>query len=344
MIPLKKAKSMVHANNTGFHYTTSTSTEPNQLDHNEPTSSFQCDDFGDEDLKRKSRSIKGKEKVVTEPREVIVTQPNYKLERETEQQQKGRHLFPGDPVICQLIQAADLFERLDLQSVLTVSQTSKQILQQLSPFISSTFMLKYHDYTNIQHYHPKKLLVSTNNLGTLFINPFLTKVYKIKFDDDCKFELTQLPDSVTHLALPKRFNSKISKHLSNITNLKFGWFFNYPISSETLPRNLTYIKFGVYFNQIIDYLLPEKLTHLKFHKHSHFTKTVNGLPPNLTFIQFGQHFRQFISQLPSSMKQVIFFYGYNLPVDHLLEVSKNIQFKIRTWENKKLVCKTYPPS
>eukprot|EP01112_Ceratiomyxa_fruticulosa_P005788 TRINITY_DN1662_c0_g1_i9.p1 TRINITY_DN1662_c0_g1~~TRINITY_DN1662_c0_g1_i9.p1 ORF type:complete len:155 (-),score=43.98 TRINITY_DN1662_c0_g1_i9:588-1052(-) len=110
-------------------------------------------------------------------------------------QHDGRFLFSGEPVICQLIQATNLFQKLTLKDILSLTFTSQQIFKQLSPLISNRYFLHYHDNTNIQHYHPKKLFITTPNLEKLFDDPFLSNVYKIKFTQFFDFRTNKLPDS-----------------------------------------------------------------------------------------------------------------------------------------------------
>eukprot|EP01112_Ceratiomyxa_fruticulosa_P013885 TRINITY_DN3938_c0_g1_i1.p1 TRINITY_DN3938_c0_g1~~TRINITY_DN3938_c0_g1_i1.p1 ORF type:complete len:232 (+),score=39.96 TRINITY_DN3938_c0_g1_i1:780-1475(+) len=218
----------VDAINETANTTTSTSTEPNQPDHNETTFSMK---------------------------------------------QNGECSFLGVSILYQLIQAANLFEKLDLNDVLSLALTSNQFFKQLSPMISNTYVFKYHSHTNIQHYHPKKLLIMTQNLKGLFNNPFLSNVYKIKFDNRWNLEFPELPDSVTHVTLSTNLGNYISK-------------------------------------------LPLKITHL----------------------ELSYWFWQHIAQLPPTTKQVIVSEKFKQSVSHL---SKDIQFKVRRWENNAWVFRPY---
>eukprot|EP01112_Ceratiomyxa_fruticulosa_P013054 TRINITY_DN3650_c0_g1_i3.p1 TRINITY_DN3650_c0_g1~~TRINITY_DN3650_c0_g1_i3.p1 ORF type:complete len:278 (+),score=62.51 TRINITY_DN3650_c0_g1_i3:218-1051(+) len=244
----------------------------------------------------------------TEPHQIENNETTHSLKN-------GLRLLPGDPLICQLIQAANLFEKLELKSVLSLARTSKQIFKQLSPFIENTFMLQYHQKTNIQHYHPKKLLLSTDNTGSLFSNPCFSNVNKVKIDTKYHFKLPKLPNTITDVTLAYYYNEPISstKLPSCLTRLTTGPTFDQPVNE--LPQTLTCLKVGYWFNQ-----------------------PINDLPINLINLELGQMFRQYIRSLPLSVQQVTFYEGYNQPIDHL---SKNIQFNVMEWENAEWVLKPY---
>eukprot|EP01112_Ceratiomyxa_fruticulosa_P013890 TRINITY_DN3938_c0_g1_i19.p1 TRINITY_DN3938_c0_g1~~TRINITY_DN3938_c0_g1_i19.p1 ORF type:complete len:301 (+),score=45.39 TRINITY_DN3938_c0_g1_i19:165-1067(+) len=204
-------------------------------------------------------------------------------------QRDGMRLFPGDPIICQLIQAANLFRKLGLRDILSLALTSQQIFKQLSPLIPDHFLLRYHEKTNIQHYHPKKLLICTSKLDGLFNNPFLFNLREVKFDNECNFEVTELPASVTHLKFGLKFNKKITKLSPNITHLELGLYFDQPISRSGLPVNLTHLTIVGQFNQPVNDL-PLNLTHLNL--WGDFSQPINELPPKLTHIALGKQWYQ----------------------------------------------------
>eukprot|EP01112_Ceratiomyxa_fruticulosa_P013889 TRINITY_DN3938_c0_g1_i17.p1 TRINITY_DN3938_c0_g1~~TRINITY_DN3938_c0_g1_i17.p1 ORF type:complete len:360 (+),score=56.99 TRINITY_DN3938_c0_g1_i17:1279-2358(+) len=335
----KKAKALVDASNGNTNTTTEASSEPNQL-HYDGNISFQRDGFEDEERKRKNKLWKGKEKVVTERNEDITTQHNHNQLEIEPRQQNGMRLFPGDPIICQLIQAANLFRKLGLRDILSLALTSQQIFKQLSPLIPDHFLLRYHEKTNIQHYHPKKLLICTSKLDGLFNNPFLFNLREVKFDNECNFEVTELPASVTHLKFGLKFNKKITKLSPNITHLELGLYFDQPISRSGLPVNLTHLTIVGQFNQPVNDL-PLNLTHLNL--WGDFSQPINELPPKLTHIALGKKFLCYISSLPASVQQVIFCEHYNQPVSHL---SKDIRFSTKDfqrWEKFVFVPYQYKP-
>eukprot|EP01112_Ceratiomyxa_fruticulosa_P013079 TRINITY_DN3658_c0_g8_i1.p1 TRINITY_DN3658_c0_g8~~TRINITY_DN3658_c0_g8_i1.p1 ORF type:complete len:254 (+),score=45.71 TRINITY_DN3658_c0_g8_i1:160-921(+) len=248
MIPSKKAKTVDSSceNNDA--------TRPNQLRHNEATPSFLYD-LGDE-LKRKTSLREGVEKSI----EIS--------------QQKGRCLFPGSPVICQLIQAANLFQKLGVEEVIFLALTSKQLFIQLSPLIEGHFLFHYRDNTIIQHYHPKKLFISTFNLEGLFTDPFLSKVYKIKFDSSYNFEVPKLPSSVTHI--------------------HFGDRMNQPITDKNLPTTTQSIVFGKYYNQAIT-TLPHKITQLEMNEF--YRQPFNNCSQCITHLKFNTWFNHPVSAI-----------------------------------------------
>eukprot|EP01112_Ceratiomyxa_fruticulosa_P019987 TRINITY_DN6682_c0_g1_i3.p1 TRINITY_DN6682_c0_g1~~TRINITY_DN6682_c0_g1_i3.p1 ORF type:complete len:129 (+),score=44.25 TRINITY_DN6682_c0_g1_i3:555-941(+) len=121
----KKAKELVDSNNENTNTTPSTSIEPN---HNQTTSSSLQQDCEGKGHKIKSRSLKGKEEVIEPSEDITTQQRNHKPQQETDQQQqKGSHLFPRDPIICQLIQAANLFEKLGLKDITHFKTNSQTI-------------------------------------------------------------------------------------------------------------------------------------------------------------------------------------------------------------------------
>eukprot|EP01112_Ceratiomyxa_fruticulosa_P013790 TRINITY_DN3897_c0_g1_i2.p1 TRINITY_DN3897_c0_g1~~TRINITY_DN3897_c0_g1_i2.p1 ORF type:complete len:394 (-),score=57.63 TRINITY_DN3897_c0_g1_i2:123-1304(-) len=238
------------------------------------------------------------------------------------------HLFPGEPIICQLIQAANLFQKLSLEDILSLTLTSQQILKQLSPFISNYYFLRYHEKSSIQNFHPKKLLITTHNLEKLFSNSLLSNLREVIFDVYYNFEVPKLPDSVTHITFKKYFNSEITKLPPHLTFLEFTSTYNLPLPTENFPRtlthlylgnyfnkpihalsqmhNLTHIKFGIYFAEPIDHLLPVQLKHITFHPLSFFNHSINHLPLCLTYLFMGTDFDQQIDELPSHLTHLIF--------------------------------------
>eukprot|EP01112_Ceratiomyxa_fruticulosa_P003559 TRINITY_DN1387_c0_g2_i2.p1 TRINITY_DN1387_c0_g2~~TRINITY_DN1387_c0_g2_i2.p1 ORF type:complete len:319 (+),score=65.54 TRINITY_DN1387_c0_g2_i2:189-1145(+) len=260
MIPsiTKKAKGLVDAsdnnnnnNNNNVNTSTSTSSEPILIDL--------VDGLPNEELKRKAKPSKGKEKVIDDAQRDSL-QRNYARQQQND---KRLRLLPGDPVICQLIQAANLFQKLDLKSILSLAHTSKQIFKQLSPLISDRFMCYFHANTNIQHFHPKKFLILTSNLDGLFNNPFLSNVREVKFDDNFDFAYTKLPSSVTHITFSNLFDRKLTQLPTELTHLKLGNNFNQMISRENLPFKLTHLNLGWCFNQYIS-SLPDSVQQITF--------------------------------------------------------------------------------
>eukprot|EP01112_Ceratiomyxa_fruticulosa_P020847 TRINITY_DN7219_c0_g2_i1.p1 TRINITY_DN7219_c0_g2~~TRINITY_DN7219_c0_g2_i1.p1 ORF type:complete len:446 (+),score=59.91 TRINITY_DN7219_c0_g2_i1:150-1487(+) len=317
----KKAKGVADASSSNANTTTSTSTST------EPTLTDFDNGLPDEELKRKAKPHKGKEKVVIDlTQDDDDIQYNYIHQRWNDRRLR---LFPGDPIICQLIQAADLFKKLSLKDNLSLALTSTRIFKQLSPLISNTYLFNYHDHTNIQHYHPRKLFVMTDNLKALITKSHFSNLREIEFHVECNFPVPPLPESVTHLTLGHKFNEKIKNLPSKLTHLTFQYGFNRPISRDNLPPRLTYlslskkfeqpittlpntltviqfgerfnepvsthnlpacltkITFGKCFNHPIDGLLPAKLTHLSFNIFSEFDQTINDLPPRLTHLLFN---------------------------------------------------------
>eukprot|EP01112_Ceratiomyxa_fruticulosa_P012313 TRINITY_DN3401_c0_g2_i2.p1 TRINITY_DN3401_c0_g2~~TRINITY_DN3401_c0_g2_i2.p1 ORF type:complete len:344 (+),score=50.68 TRINITY_DN3401_c0_g2_i2:229-1260(+) len=329
------------------------SSKPN---HSETTSSLKDADCQDEGLKRKVESNKGKEKVVKKVVKKVykdITWLDYVLEIKTAhgdelyseksmkkpkilgkekenatvpsksittQEQQGKRLLPGEPILSQLIQAADLFQKLDLRSILSLLLTSTHLFKQISPLLSDQYLLHCHEHTNIQLFYPKKILITHSKyFEKLFDNPFLTNLYKIRFGDNCELRIPKLPSSVTHLHLGPQFdltvNSSVHNFSPSLTHLTFGRFFSQAHPIKHLPPSLTHLKFDEYFNEPVD-SLPNKLTH----------------------IEFGERFYKPLTQLPASVQQVTFCKQYKHPVDHL---SKDIQFLIKVVEKGKWVIKPY---
>eukprot|EP01112_Ceratiomyxa_fruticulosa_P016535 TRINITY_DN500_c1_g1_i1.p1 TRINITY_DN500_c1_g1~~TRINITY_DN500_c1_g1_i1.p1 ORF type:complete len:371 (-),score=68.67 TRINITY_DN500_c1_g1_i1:251-1363(-) len=365
MIPSKKVNSLVDANNN----TENPTFETSQVDKScfETTSNSLENGFLDEECNRKTGLNKEKEGTITEDSEDIFTLLC---------QQEDKY-FPGEPVIFQLIQAANLFQKLSLDDVRSLARTSTQLFKQVSPLISNEYMLYYHKKSVIKHYYPTKLYISTPNLEKLLSNPCFSKVHKVKFDDHFNFPINQpLPPSVTHAIFGRQFNQNLTTLSSNLTRIEFGRDFNVPISSENLPASLKQLTVGSRFNQPLDDLpmglthlelgndfnlpirhLPRSLTHLKlgFYFSSDvdslpdslthlvcgylFDKPINNLPKRLTHLELGYWFQRYISSLPASLQHVIFYVQYAQPVSHL---DKNIQFKITVWKDGMLVTVPYP--
>eukprot|EP01112_Ceratiomyxa_fruticulosa_P001128 TRINITY_DN1110_c0_g4_i3.p1 TRINITY_DN1110_c0_g4~~TRINITY_DN1110_c0_g4_i3.p1 ORF type:complete len:444 (+),score=61.42 TRINITY_DN1110_c0_g4_i3:952-2283(+) len=326
MIPTKKAKTLVDASNDNTNPTnTSTSSEPNQLDNDETTPfSFKHDGFEDEEYKRKTTSSKGKEKVVDEPHEDITTQHKHKLERGNDKQRKeGGHLFPGEPILCQLIQAANLFQKLGLKDILSLTLTCTQIFKQLSPLISDHYMFRYNYKTNLQHYHPKNVVLFSTNVECLFNNPCLSNIQSVMFDDYCFPEVITLPDSVTHFTVgskymfdtPPSFNQKVTKFPSHITHLTLGYYYNQTLSTKNLPTCLTHLILGSEFNQSLNDL-PYSLLYLQ--TSDYFMQPLSHLPPKLSHLILGNNWNHPVDGvLPQSLKHLVFEYSFNKPINKL---------------------------
>eukprot|EP01112_Ceratiomyxa_fruticulosa_P005786 TRINITY_DN1662_c0_g1_i11.p1 TRINITY_DN1662_c0_g1~~TRINITY_DN1662_c0_g1_i11.p1 ORF type:complete len:434 (-),score=80.95 TRINITY_DN1662_c0_g1_i11:100-1401(-) len=276
-------------------------TTTSERDEQDKTDTIRGIQEPEEMLEVKTKCNKGKEKVIDHTQSYSTQHncDNAELDIVHQKQQKeseGTHLFPGEPILCQLLQAANLFEKLDLKDVLSLTLLSTQIFKQLSPLISNHYMLQYHDNTNIQHYHPKKLLVTTHNLQGLFNHPLLSNLYKIKFDKKYNFAIPSLPDSVTHVTLADDFNQEItSLPYVNITHLTLGKYFNSKITN--LPLTIIYLKFDYHFDQPI---------------------STSNLPPHLETLILGFMFNQPITQLPETLKSLTFAGWFNHPIDGLL--------------------------
>ena len=86
-----------------------------------------------------------------------------------------------------------------------------------------------------------------------------------------------------------KFNQDISNLPNSITHLIFFGKFNQDVSQ--LPNSLTYLRFGVYFNQDVSQL-PKSLTHLGFDSNnifSNFNKSLNPYLYQLTSFKIYTH-------------------------------------------------------
>eukprot|EP01112_Ceratiomyxa_fruticulosa_P013123 TRINITY_DN3673_c0_g2_i1.p1 TRINITY_DN3673_c0_g2~~TRINITY_DN3673_c0_g2_i1.p1 ORF type:complete len:216 (+),score=35.23 TRINITY_DN3673_c0_g2_i1:435-1082(+) len=180
----------------------------------------------------------------------------------------------------------------------------KAIFKATLTLIENHLILHYHRNTNIQHFHPKKLLISTPNLRGLLYNPFLSNVRDIVFGDGYFFTITPLPSWITHVTFNNNYNTcfSINKLPDQITHLSLGWSFNQPISTSNLPNKLTFLKLGCCFNWPIT-SLPQTLTH--FCLGSHFSQPLSSLcslPPSTTHLEFAPNL--FLPSLPVTIQQV----------------------------------------
>eukprot|EP01112_Ceratiomyxa_fruticulosa_P012253 TRINITY_DN3386_c0_g1_i2.p1 TRINITY_DN3386_c0_g1~~TRINITY_DN3386_c0_g1_i2.p1 ORF type:complete len:426 (-),score=52.61 TRINITY_DN3386_c0_g1_i2:265-1542(-) len=353
--------------------TTSTSSaEPDddQLDSEE--SHFQEEDVDEEPKgKKRPRSPKEKEKVPqvateksksqTEPSDNFIALIN--PERQLQQAQRGQYHEPQPnqvqsqqtpqqdrnffAAISQLVQAAQLFERLGERDALRLVLCSKQTCT-LLPQIFDHCWIRYHRNRNFQAHKPKRLFIVTPRLDQLLNNQTFSQLSEITFAHfwnyplpklpdtitsikfghhfDCAISADNLPSSLTYLTLGEGFDHPITSLPCHLTHLKFhkSSRFNHPISANNLPSKLTHLTLGWSFDRPIENL-PCQLTHLKFSKISNFTHPVStaNLPSKLTHLQLGR-FSQYITSLPPSVQQVTFMdRGYNHRVDHL---SKGIRF------------------
>ena len=131
---------------------------------------------------------------------------------------------------------------------------------------------------------------------------FPTGIQKIRFGRVFNQNVSQLPNSLTHLIFGWKFNQDMRNALPNsIIHLTFGYCFNKDVSN--LPNSITYLTFGRSFNQDVSNL-PNSITHLIFDWK--FNQDTRNLPNSLTYLKFGYCFNQNISKLPKSITYLKF--------------------------------------
>eukprot|EP01112_Ceratiomyxa_fruticulosa_P000911 TRINITY_DN1086_c0_g1_i4.p1 TRINITY_DN1086_c0_g1~~TRINITY_DN1086_c0_g1_i4.p1 ORF type:complete len:249 (-),score=41.32 TRINITY_DN1086_c0_g1_i4:318-1064(-) len=214
----------------------------------------------------------------------------------TPQQQKEEQLFV---IIYQLTKAANFFDKVNLQDIVSLAVTSSHIFKRLSPVIADHYTLHFHRLTPMRFCRPKRLLFSEHQLGRNLLelnDPLLSSLWKITFSDDWNYSVTKLPASVTHVQFGVNFNNSyimLPLH-PHITHIFFGFRFNQPISTANLPLNLTHLSFGYCFRQII-----------------------SSLPPNVQQVTFSRQYNQPIDHLSKDIQFLVVMYeGSNNPVPY----------------------------
>ena len=93
----------------------------------------------------------------------------------------------------------------------------------------------------------------------------------LTFGYDFNQDVSNLPNSLTHLYFSNNFNQDISKLPNSLTHLRFWWAFNQDVSQ--LPKSITYLNFSDWCNNKFNQPLNPYLYHLtefyikEDHKH-----------------------------------------------------------------------------
>ncbi|EGG14180.1 hypothetical protein DFA_11949 [Cavenderia fasciculata] len=135
-------------------------------------------------------------------------------------------------------------------------------------------------------------------------------------DEICNKLLSSLPPS---LKFGNFYNQPISVGVlpSSLQSLEFGVNYNQPLSVGVLPSSLQSLKFGKYYNQLLSVgVLPPSLQSLVFGKYYNQPLLVGVLPSSLQSLEFGNDYNQSISVgvLPSSLQSLEFGNDYNQPI------------------------------
>eukprot|EP01112_Ceratiomyxa_fruticulosa_P011471 TRINITY_DN310_c0_g1_i1.p1 TRINITY_DN310_c0_g1~~TRINITY_DN310_c0_g1_i1.p1 ORF type:complete len:412 (-),score=52.07 TRINITY_DN310_c0_g1_i1:290-1525(-) len=253
----------------------------------------------------------------------------------------------GNVIICQLLQATDMFFSLDFKTIFALTLTSKAVLQQLIPFISQHYTFYYPEYRPLNFYHPRKLIVKAFNLKTLRRVPFLDNLREIVFHDNFNSPVKKLPSTVTRITFGTKFKQELKgkKLPPGLTHLSMGYCFNSPLSN--LPHTLQYLKFDFMFNKTVSF--PPNLIHLEFDYfynqsvdglHSltslthlifggNFNMPINKLPQSLLFLKLGDEFDYPLSDLPRNLEHLHFGESFNEPLSDLPLKLTHIKFNYR---------------
>ena len=142
--------------------------------------------------------------------------------------------------------------------------------------------------------------------------PFLTNLTDLRFGYYFNQNVDNLPNTLTHLRFGYYFNQNIDNLPNNLTHLTFGEKFNKNLTN--LSKTLTHLIIGKFFNQNIDNL-PSSLTHLTLGEY--FDQRVDCLPENLTHLTLGYYFNQNVNNLPKKLTHLTLGHYFDQPVENL---------------------------
>ena len=113
-------------------------------------------------------------------------------------------------------------------------------------------------------------------------------IQKIEFGWFFNQDVSNLPNSLTHLYFGIDFNQDVSNLPNRLIHLSFDYCFNQDVSQ--LPNSLTYLTFGKDFNQDVSQL-PKSLTYLGFDSNlfSRLNKSLNPYLYQLTGFKIYNH-------------------------------------------------------
>ena len=183
-----------------------------------------------------------------------------------------------------------------------------------------------------------------------------TQLTHLTFGYHFNQEVTILPQQLTHLTFGSLFNQEVANLPPLLTHLTFGYYFNQQV--ENLPPLLTHLTFGDNFNQEVTRFHHQltQLTHLTFGRC--FNQEVNLLPPLLIYLTFGYKFNKsniylplgikylklncnnphIIAQLSSNIEVLELDYWFDLELNDLPTLLKEIIFNENSGYNKELNC------
>eukprot|EP01112_Ceratiomyxa_fruticulosa_P014735 TRINITY_DN4246_c1_g1_i1.p1 TRINITY_DN4246_c1_g1~~TRINITY_DN4246_c1_g1_i1.p1 ORF type:complete len:330 (-),score=69.31 TRINITY_DN4246_c1_g1_i1:208-1197(-) len=219
-----------------------------------------------------------------------------------------------------------------------LSLISTSIHNIVKPFIETNFTFSLSEYPfgfyppderRLTHYLPKRVCDVYLSQVTLSPN---------EINDPIKQKFL---NNLTHLEFESIFNAPIYNLPNNVTRLKLGNYFNFPVGVHNLPNKLTHLEFSWKFNQPIS-SLPHTIISIKFGDNFSQSVSTSNLPPNLRFLEFGTGFDLPIESLPSNITNLIFSYRFNQSVGIHNLPNKLTHLQFSTCFNTPLL--TLPPS